>query len=376
MKILHVIPHYFPSPYFGGTPVVCHNIAKEQVKIGHQADILTTDVYSKDKRIDSNGLFEESKWGYKIIRKRNISNWIAFRFKQSLSLEALKFIKNVKNNYDVIHLHEYRSLLNVMVAFADTGNSKIILHPQGTFENFNGRTLAKKIFDKLFSEKILKRANQIIAISEKEKSQLTEAGVKSEKINIMYNGVDVEPGEDKNINVTLPKKYILYLGRINKIKNLDVLVDAFLVSNVWKEEVKLIIAGGDDGYLEELQAKIKNQASVEYVGPVGQAQKNQLIKNSLFVAYITRNEPWGLVPLEAAVLDVPSLVSTDAGIASTIEKYKIGRLVDVNLKGKIVESIKSMINEPIKISKKISQQLKDDLSWSKYTQKLMNIYSL
>lgn len=374
MKILHVIPHYFPSPYFGGTPVVCHSIAKEQVASGHQVDILTTDVYSKNKRVDSSGLFEESKWGYKIIRKRNISNWIAFRFKQSLSFEALEFIKNAKNNYDVIHLHEYRSLLNVMVAFADTGNSKIILHPQGTFENFNGRTLAKRIFDQLFSKKILGKADHIIALSEKENQELISAGVISNRVSIMYNGIEVNSSNVSETKGELPSKYILYLGRINRIKNLDLLIDSFLASKVWKEKIKLIIAGGDDGYLEDLKIKIKNQPGIEYIGPINQDEKFQLISNSLFVAYITKNEPWGLVPLEAAVLKVPSLVSSDAGTASVIKKYNIGRLVEASFPEKVVEGIRSMIRKPIIISAETSKQLISDFSWKKYTQRLMDTY--
>jgi glycosyltransferase involved in cell wall biosynthesis len=375
MKIIHIIPHYFPSPYFGGTPVVCHNIAKEQVKMGHQVDILTTDVYSETERINKNKLIENSESGYQVIRKRNLSNWIAFKFKQSLSIEAFRFIKNLKDKYDVVHLHEYRSLLNVMVAFTDLGKTRIILHPQGTFENFNSRSVAKSIFDFIFAKRILAKAEHFIAISDKEKNLFASEGINTEQITVMYNGIELNDSNDEDSILELPKKYILYLGRINKIKNIGMLIDAYLESEVRKYKVSLVIAGGDDGYLKELLEKIKDQPSIEYIGPVDHKEKNQLIKNALFVAYITQNEPWGLVPLEAAILKVPSLISKDAGVAGVVKEYQIGRMVDSNQKDSVAESIRLMINDPIKINQKTSGLLSDKFSWQKYAVKLMEIYS-
>ena len=90
-------------------------------------------------------------------------------------------------------------------------------------------------------------------------------GVPEEKIAIIPNGIDLseyaslppEGSFKKKFGIKEKEKIVLYLGRIHKIKGIDILVKAF--ANVIKklDSVRLVVVGPDDGYLSELQALIK-----------------------------------------------------------------------------------------------------------------------
>lgn len=80
MKILHVIPHFLPSKYFGGTPWSCFNLAQAQATLGHDVSVLTTDVFSQHKRYFQP---EEKMTSVRIYRLRNLSNIIAYIHKLS-----------------------------------------------------------------------------------------------------------------------------------------------------------------------------------------------------------------------------------------------------------------------------------------------------
>src|SRR5258708_6797096 len=115
MKILHVIPHYLPSTQFGGSPVSTHQMVGEQVKLGHQVDVLTTDVHDPH---DSQTLpaIEYHPDGYRIIRLKNLSNVFAYCFKFHVVPTAFLFFLFHAHEYDVIHLREYRTTLNIVAA--------------------------------------------------------------------------------------------------------------------------------------------------------------------------------------------------------------------------------------------------------------------
>ena len=81
------------------------------------------------------------------------------------------------------------------------------------------------------------------------------------KIEIISNGIDLSEYGDlppkgcfkKKFNLSEDRKIILYLGRIHKIKGIDFLIKAFahLINEMNFRDAVLVIAGPDDGYLNE-----------------------------------------------------------------------------------------------------------------------------
>ena len=73
MKILYVIPYFYPAVTIGGSAKALYDLSRALVAKGHEITVLTTDLYDGSKRINSNNK-EVNKDGIKVIYFTNFSN--------------------------------------------------------------------------------------------------------------------------------------------------------------------------------------------------------------------------------------------------------------------------------------------------------------
>jgi glycosyltransferase involved in cell wall biosynthesis len=375
MKILQVIPHYLPSPHFGGTPVACDNLSRNLVGLGNEVDVLTTDAFDNRKRYKSKNQPEKFA-NYNVYRFRNLSNSLAYYNRFAIPIPIINFFLKRPKTYEIIQLNEYRSLLNVMVCLMKPFiKSKYVLYPQGTYASYNTQLGFKKIFDFLFAGIINSAIDIYIAISDAEKLSLIESGVPKDKIVTIYYGVDVlNTGYSKKIEFSYP--YILYLGRIDKRKGVDLLIRAYYKSGLNKKNVHLVIAGNDNNFVAGCKKLVRTyhlQNFVHFIGPVGE-ERTALYKSARLVSYVTDKEAYGLVPIESALCGTESITADTAGVSEILAKYKIGyrvRYGDIaglaSLLRKLGEKKNNVPNEKIKI-------LLKEYSWKEIASKILEVY--
>lgn len=113
------------------------------------------------------------------------------------------------------------------------------------------------------SRSACKRADRIIAISEKTKADIIEFyGINPEKIEVIYQSCDdsfktafPQTTLDKiRTTYKLPQKYLLNVGTIENRKNLKLIVQALKDVN---EEYKLVVIGKKTAYFKEVEKEIK-----------------------------------------------------------------------------------------------------------------------
>jgi len=138
--------------------------------------------------------------------------------------------------------------------------------------------------------------------------------------------------------IDLPEKHyvtkrnqILFLGRINPIKNIDVLIKAYAqLPDKVREKYKLVIAGEakleyEKDYLITLKnlTNKMNLADVEFIGGIYKAEKEKLLAESYCTVLPSKSENFGNVVLESLAQGTPVIVSTGAPW-DIIDKYEIG----------------------------------------------------
>jgi glycosyltransferase involved in cell wall biosynthesis len=162
-------------------------------------------------------------------------------------------------------------------------------------------------------------------------------GVPDEKIGVIPNGIDLsEYGNlpprgafKKKFFIRNDEKMILYLGRIHRVKGVDILVKAF--ANVAEKltDVKLVIVGPDDGYLGELERLIKAlkiENDVLIMGPLyGKDKLAAYIDTDVYVLP-SRYETFPMSVLEAVACGSPVILSENCGVAGYF-KDKVGLVV-------------------------------------------------
>jgi len=376
MKILHVIPHYFPSINFGGTPVSCHYLSYNLALLGNEVDVLTTDVFSADNRYYKK---VEKKGNYNIFRFKNISNSLAYKNRFVTPIPNSYFIFKKLSNYDIVQLHEYRNLLNVMMCLAKPFiRAKFILYPLGTYPIFNTQNKFKKAFDFLFAKIINNSIDKYVVVSEMEKRSLISSGVPAHKIKKIYYGVDViERRFNKQKPFNWKFQYILYIGRIDKRKGVHHLIKAYAKSAISKKNIHLVIAGNGNDYLKlckKIVNNLKINKYVHFLKPVGGRKKSTLYHHANLVVYITDKEAYGLVPMEGAICGTASLYSKTAGVAEILRKYKIGEGVNYKDNKTLAKKIKKLGPQKNKVTTEKINQLLIEYSWFSVAKKFERLY--
>jgi glycosyltransferase involved in cell wall biosynthesis len=129
----------------------------------------------------------------------------------------------------------------------------------------------------------------------------------------------VDPSSSQfNIEPYQLEKQFLFLGRIHPVKAVDLLIDAFIQANIGSEW-KLLIAGPEyiPDYAEELKNKVKSSGMenrIIFTGPVYGEHKFNLLQETWALITPSHSEVMGMVNLEAAIQQVPSITTHETGL--------------------------------------------------------------
>jgi glycosyltransferase involved in cell wall biosynthesis len=132
---------------------------------------------------------------------------------------------------------------------------------------------------------------------------------------------------------------ILSLGRLHKIKGIDLLLFAFLDVIKHYSNVKLIIAGPDGGDLDRLQKLVEElhlESQVFFVGPLYGEEKVAAYNDADLFVLPSVYESFGNTILEALACGTPVIATTGCHIADVVEKV-----------GLVVERDSTLLSEAI-----------------------------
>jgi phosphatidylinositol alpha-mannosyltransferase len=266
----------------------------------------------------------------------------------TLSLRLSSRIKEVleREKFDIIHLHEplMPMLCTTVLRLSQTATV-------GTFHATNGRpgyNLGRP-FSKFFLKRWFRKLHGKIAVSQSARE--FAHGHFPGYYNIIPNGVDLEhfspevaPIEEFNDG----KLNILFVGRMEKRKGLNYLLDAF--ARV-KEEVPnaRLIAVGPGTRLRRKYKKKVARSGLKDVVFVGYASYEELPRYyqtaDIFCAPATGSESFGIVLLEAMAMTKPIVASDIEGYADVISDGVNGVLVPPRDSQGLAQALGSLLND-------------------------------
>src|SRR5690348_3830127 len=101
-------------------------------------------------------------------------------------------------------------------------------------------------------------------------------------------------------------KTILFLGRLNYIKGIDVLIESFLSLQRERKDVQLVLAGPDDG----AAGKIPRHNEIRITGYLDQESKLEALAAADVVVLPSRSEASPVVLFESLLCRRPAIVSS------------------------------------------------------------------
>lgn len=383
MKILQVIHAFVPAWDYGGSMRVCYGVSRELAARGHDVTVYTTDALNSKERVKER---EEVIDGIKIKRFRNLSNDIAYNQHLFTSAGMIPAIRSDLKYFDIIHLHEYRTIHNVIVHYyAKKLSIPYLLQAHGAIPRVAAKQRLKHIYDAIWGYKLLRDASSVIALTEAEAEQYHRMGIGEDKIRIVPNGVD--PVEFANLpqreefrtkyGLNENEKIILYLGRIHQTKGVDLLVRAFASLAREIDSAKLVIVGQDEGCLCELTELAQDLGvsdKILFTGPI--YDRNRLeayVGADVFVTPSFLGFPITFV--EACACGTP-IITTQKGDSLDWIHNQVGYVVSYDENELRDAMVKVLTSRDLaqQFGENAGRLVRERFTWSRITDGLEHIY--
>jgi len=305
----------------GQNEIISHT-ATGLVRCGHQVSVFTSD--------------EQVHWG--LIRKLEGFGVIVHSYRVILKVAGffmtpgMVFSGDQIRSFDLIHLHGYRSFQNLVVAhFARRYGVPYLFQAEGSLCTYRiQRGTLKRIFDHLWGYRMIGGAAGIITASTREAADFLALGINQDMITTIPFGIEASFSDHLPPAGTFRSEYgisegqivLLFLGRIHRIKGLDLLLGAFaeLVRDSGAS-LTLVIAGPDDGYLEAVTRQVRNLGIGEHVlvpGPLYGERKLAAYAGADIYVLPSLHDDFGLTALESMACGTPVVVTDRCGVADLV----------------------------------------------------------
>jgi glycosyltransferase involved in cell wall biosynthesis len=337
MKILQVIPCFSPHLLFGGSQTVVWNISKELAKRGHQVKVYSSNMINEWYSFPLPSFERVS--GIEIYHFRNVSKLLSKTTRYILTPDILFNLRAEVKKLDIIHLHELRNFPQLITALYSVRAEKpFVIQAHGTLL-VSSHLMLKNMYDKTLLKYLFSKAEKIIAVNEFERKQLLSYGVPSGKIAIIPNAINLDEFFNLPQKGSFRMKYgltgsdfvILYLGRIAKDKGADILIKAISGIRNRYNNVKLVVAGPDDGFLPyvvKLVRKLNLQNITIFTGPLRGRDKLEAYVDADIYVLPSRYETFPMVVLEAYACAKPVIASRVGGVPQMVKHGTTGFLFE------------------------------------------------
>lgn len=361
MRILHILGFY---PETGGPYAAIRGLAIALLNRGLKIDILSP--FPRD--YDINKLYKETpeSLNVKYIRESFLS-----RIFPSFSNEWKTVLENILPRIDLVHVHGFFDHYTY-VASKFSRLKPVVMSPRGSIMNdaISTRGYVKKnIYFKCIGKSIIRDVSAIHLVSQYEKEELlnvfkADSEEFNDKILLIPNGINLEQFNNlplkcsfkRKYSVLSNNKYILFLGRINTIKGLDILVECFKKLCGIYNDLYLVIVGPDNkGYSERVKKWLKDAGLLErslFTGMLTGRDKLAAILDAEVFVLPSYSENFGIAVIEAMACGIPVVVSNKVGISREIEGSNAGIVVETNPES-VFKGVKALLDNDV-LSKKVA----------------------
>ncbi len=340
MRVSLVIPSFYPAVIYGGPVFTSWHTAEELAKLGIEVRVSATNA-NMTERLD----IKPNVW-----HKQNNNLFVKYYNEtiiNHLSLSQIFLIWKDIRSSDIVHLQVlFRDLVPFVLLYAKLFSKPVLLTPHGVLGEWclnsgsRYKSLWLNLLIKPFGSRVVWHAT----------SEMEKLGILSvfpnANIIVIPNGIYLTEFKTPNIlsgkkfskkfiNKSLKiEKIIISMGRLQKVKGFDILIDSFESILRWYPNAKLFIAGQDEGEKEKLLRQIRElklEEKVFLVGSINGQDKVDFFANADLFVLPSHNENFGIVYAESLAAGTPIVASKNTPWAE-VEEANCGRWVKNNVK--------------------------------------------
>jgi glycosyltransferase involved in cell wall biosynthesis len=377
LRILQVVPTYFPAVRYGGPIRSVHSLGKALVERGHEVHVFTSSVDgSKDLDVPL---------GVPVNLDGVLVRYFPVRFLRRLYWcpSLAHALRKDIGSFDLVHLQSIFLWPTWAAArIAKRAGIPYVVSPRGMLGTVVIRRksrLVKMAWIRLIEQRTLRDSAALHVTAELEREEIHGLGLRTPMIHCIPNGVSwptsyATLAAGPFCDVTKP--YALFLSRIDAKKGLDRLIAAWK----WVPDVTLIIAGNDEsGYREKLERiAVENEVHlrIRFIGIVSDDHKWALYENATVFILPSYSENFGNVVAEAMALACPVIVTPEVGLANLVRESGAGVVVDGTPRI-LAEAIRALLQDSTKrrlMGERGRITARQQLSWNSVAARMESVY--
>ena len=276
---------------------------------------------------------------------------------------------------DIIHSHDWLTYPAGIHAKQVTGKP-LVIHVHATDYDRSRGNVNPTVFS--IERDGMLQADHIITVSNLTRRTVIERyGIDPNKVTTVHNAVIPLSQELLDVEVEKPKeKVVTFLGRITMQKGPEYFVEAAAKVLKNNRNVRFVMAGSGDMMDKMIRLAAQRDIADRFHFPGFQKGKQvyEMLKASDVYIMPSVSEPFGISPLEAMQMGVPSIISKQSGCAEILNNVIKTDYWDIDA---MADAINAIISYPA-----LYNQLRQDgldevaqITWDKAGQKVIDIYN-
>jgi glycosyltransferase involved in cell wall biosynthesis len=319
LRILHVLPSLAPET--GGPSISVRRLALATAGAGNDVTLYTTMWPRREMPHRSQELNQSS--GKLTIRMfPSVASALMTRLPHSPAL--VKSVRDHSHEFDIIVNHSiWNPIASSVIRGLRAGGHVYALMPHGMLDPvvFRHNRWKKRPWALLWERANVEGASLIIFNTVTEEKKARRCGWFLRRTFIFPHIVDVSEWKNLPPRSTFEQRFpqlkdrevILYVGRINWVKNLDKLVDSVVLVRHRRPTATLVCVGPDsDGLRAEIEGRARAAGLNEHVLFIDMLKGEQLkaaYARGDVLALVSKKENFGLVAAEALASGLPVVLS-------------------------------------------------------------------
>lgn len=278
-------------------------------------------------------------------------------------------------DFDVIHSHDWLTYPAGIHAKNVTGKP-LVIHVHATDFDRSRGNVNPTVFG--IEKDGMENADHIITVSDLTRRTVIEKyGISPDKVTTVHNAVI--PLSDEYLNLPRRRagkeKVVTFLGRITMQKGPEYFVEAAAKVLRKNHNVRFVMAGNGDmmDKMIRLAADRGIADRFHFTGFLKGKEVYQMLADSDVYVMPSVSEPFGISPLEAMEMGVPSIISKQSGCAEILTNVIKTDYWDIDA---MADAMHSIISYPAMYSYLRDEGIKEikEITWEKAGRKVMDIY--
>ena len=220
--------------------------------------------------------------------------------------------------FDIIHAHDWLTY-PAGIALARLTGRPLVVHVHATEFDRSGDHVNQAVYN--IERRGMHAAVRVLAVSMLTRNLLVNRyGISPAKIDVVYNGVDLEPSVYGIKRIERAERIVLYFGRITMQKGPEYFVKAAKRVLEVEENVRFVVAGSGDQATKmiEMAAELGIGGRMTFTGFLRGKDIQRVFSLADLYVMPSVSEPFGIAPLEAMGHRVPVIISRNSGVSEVL----------------------------------------------------------